>query len=89
MNIETELMVITMEECAEVIQACSKVLRFGTENNVDELEKEIGDLMCMLELLEEHGYMDIGNVALHAKYKRDKLKIYSNLIVDDKHETEE
>ena len=39
---QEELLIILMEECAEVAQACSKVLRFG--NDYDDLEKELGDL---------------------------------------------
>lgn len=48
---ERELLTILMEECAEVIQAASKLIRFGRENNPDtgqpnarELGLELGDL---------------------------------------------
>jgi hypothetical protein len=48
---EREALVILMEECAEVIQAASKLIRFGKENRPDTgeansvvLAHEIGDL---------------------------------------------
>jgi NTP pyrophosphatase (non-canonical NTP hydrolase) len=47
-----ELLVITMEECGELIQACSKALR---RQDIDDqnLRDEIGDVMCMIELMQE------------------------------------
>jgi len=51
--------VATQEECAEVIQAISKVFRFSLTTphpetgvtNKEHLETEIGQLKCMLDLL--------------------------------------
>lgn len=48
-----------MEECSEVISACSKIIRFGPndhapnsdENNITRLTKEIGDLLAVVEQL--------------------------------------
>ena len=57
--IDSEIMLITQEECAEVSQAISKVFRFGMDDeykgitNREHLEEEIGDLMCMIDLLIE------------------------------------
>jgi NTP pyrophosphatase (non-canonical NTP hydrolase) len=60
---ESELLVILMEECAEVIQAAAKLIRFGKENvpipdnpdltvsNSEILGMEIGDLYEMVEQL--------------------------------------
>ena len=47
-----ELLVITMEECGELIQACSKALR---RQDIDDqnLKDEICDVMCMIELMQE------------------------------------
>ena len=49
-----QLLVVTMEECGELIQACSKALRkqdlFGQQN----LKDEIGDVYAMINLLVEH-----------------------------------
>ena len=44
MNKQQELLVITMEECGELIQACSKILRSNdaTGNNLKNLQDEAG-----------------------------------------------
>ena len=50
-------MVITMEECGELIQACSKVLRSRSrlghipEDKRIELQKEMADVRCMMDLM--------------------------------------
>ena len=81
MNRDQELLVITMEECAEVIQECSKLLRFGdTEFDPRILEKEIGDLICMLELMEKRDWISWDKVYRQAAKKEEKLKIWSDLI---------
>ena len=36
---DQELMTITMEECGELIQACSKGIRCGTYENNDSLKE--------------------------------------------------
>jgi len=76
-----ELLTITMEECAEVQQGCAKVMRFGTNTNKFHLAKEIGDLLTMIDLLVEHDIIDLNSLEMHKEQKRNKLKIYSNLIV--------
>lgn len=57
---EREILIVLMEECAEVTQAASKLLRFGKENrpdngvsNVDTLSKEVGDLRYMLTMVRD------------------------------------
>lgn len=50
---------ITAEECAEVIQAITKCLRFGLDqvhpetgiSNKEQLETEVGQLLCMITML--------------------------------------
>jgi len=80
MDREIELMTITMEECAEVIQACSKIVRFGaTQKNLAELNKEIGDLYCMLDLLHGEDMISWTTIDDQAELKREKLKVFSNL----------
>ena len=49
-----ELLTIVMEECGELIQACSKAIRCDDyyENRTRrKLTEEVGDLYCMIELL--------------------------------------
>ena len=81
-----ELMIITMEECGELTQACSKVLRTMTQEGdirADALEKliqEVGDVMCMIELMEDHGLMKRSEVLAGVDAKREKLRRWSELI---------
>ena len=67
-----------MEECGEVIQECSKILRFG--NDTSKLTKELGDLQFMINLTANHLDIDSIKIGVHANEKRDKLKKYSDLI---------
>ena len=78
---KVELLTITMEECAEVIKECSKIQRFGLTPAKNMLELEIGDLMCMIEILEEYGMIDLSQVKMAARGKREKLKQWSTLNV--------
>ena len=85
-KIENEVMLIAQEECAEVTQAISKVFRFGFDEvyngkaNREHLEEEIGDLVCMFQLMEEKGLIDWSHVSLYAQKKREKLKTWSNIL---------
>ena len=73
-----EALIILMEECGEVIQEASKILRFG--NDTDRLTKELGDLQCMINQTANHLEIDSVSIGVHANEKRDKLKKYSNLL---------
>lgn len=76
-----ELLVITMEECGELIQACSKLIRFGTEKkHMDNLVQELGDVMCLATLLIEHDMCDEADVFQAIENKREKLELWSDLI---------
>tara|TARA_B100000900_G_scaffold403530_1_gene410725 strand:+ start:141 stop:671 length:531 start_codon:yes stop_codon:yes gene_type:complete len=81
-----ELMVITMEECGELIQACSKAIRRGEmfKNSDSEVtfKEECGDVFCMLELLVENGFVTWQEIANRSEIKRNKLKRWSKLIDD-------
>ena len=82
MNKIEELMVIMAEECSEVAVECAKVIRFANqEGRQPQLEREVGDLMCMYELAVEAGLIDPAMVAVAAEAKREKLKKWSNLDV--------
>ena len=82
----TELMIITMEECGELTQACSKVLRTMTkegdirEDALEKLIQEAADVMCMIELMEDHGLMKHHEILEGIDTKRQKLKKWSSLI---------
>ena len=82
---QEEIMLICQEECAEVAQAISKVFRFGVDGehlgstNRERLEEEIGDLLCMIEMMTEEGIIDASVVANAAQAKRAKLAKWSNI----------
>lgn len=83
--IDSEIMLITQEECAEVSQAISKVFRFGMDDeykgitNREHLEEEIGDLMCMIDLLIENGVISESAVMAAKNEKMNKLMTWSGI----------
>ena len=84
-DVEKEILLITQEECAEVTQAISKVFRFGFEaihkgvSNREHLEEEIGDLMCMIDLLIDRGILSESVVMAAKAEKLNKLTCWSNI----------
>jgi NTP pyrophosphatase (non-canonical NTP hydrolase) len=82
---EKEILLITQEECAEVTQAISKVFRFGFDsvhkgiNNRQHLEEEIGDLMCMIDLLIDTGIVSEAAVMTAKGEKLNKLLTWSKI----------
>ena len=78
LNKKEECLIVLMEECGEVIQEASKILRFG--NDASKLTKELGDLQMMINLAANHLGIDPIQVGVYANEKREKLKKYSNLI---------
>ena len=83
--IDSEILLITQEECAEVTQAISKVFRFGMDDeykgqtNREHLEEEIGDLMCMIDLLIDNGVISESAVMTAKNEKLNKLLTWSNI----------
>jgi NTP pyrophosphatase (non-canonical NTP hydrolase) len=84
---DDELMVITMEECGELIQACSKAMR-TREYSSQQLTEEVGDVMCMVGLLMQYGLIDEEEVEERVNVKLAKLAKWSYL-VDDNEEYKE
>jgi len=86
MNKLQELMVLTMEECGELTQRCSKIIRkFETVEEITEDQRvklldEMGDVYCMLELIIAEGITNWSELNDRALYKVDKLKQWSKLI---------
>ena len=84
---ENEIMDILQEECAEVIQAVSKVRRFGINNykpgkpktNREHLEEELGDLLAMVDIMLEQDIVSWGNLEVAKKAKIEKLCKWSNI----------
>ena len=69
-----------MEECGELIQACSKALRkqdlFGQQNLID----EIGDVYTIINLLVEHDVVSWTDLEERVNYKKIKLKQWSDIV---------
>lgn len=82
---QSEILRITQEECAEVVQAISKVFRFGIDEvyegrtNKQRLEAELGDLECMIALLKEFKVVDEFNVSKEMANKRNRLLTWSDI----------
>ena len=69
----THLLLLTMEECGELIQACSKLYRHDfKEKERKELSKEIADVEVMINLLKETGIADEEIIAKKKKAKYEK-----------------
>ena len=78
------VMAVLQEECAEVIQAVSKINRFGLQSewqgvtNKQALITEIGDVLALVKVLMEDTdiniTMDEINIAIENKLK--KLKVF-------------
>lgn len=88
MNNKTkEILDICQEECAEVIVAISKISRFGIDNykpnkpltNRQHLEEEIGDLLAMVDLMEQFKVINMDTVNAAKLAKIEKLKQWSTI----------
>jgi hypothetical protein len=79
MTKKEELMVITMEECGELIQECSKAIRMRDFDR-DELKEELSDVMCMLEMMIDYGIITRTELSNGANVKKMKLLKWSNLL---------
>ena len=79
-------MVLTMEECGELTQRCSKIIRkFDTLDEVTEdqrvkLLEEVGDVQCLIDLMVDCGLLTKREIDARIDTKRDKLIKWSKLI---------
>jgi len=85
---EAEICNILLEESAEVIQAVSKVFRFGWDSchpetpnfsNKEHLTEELGDLICMVKILCDKKIIDENLLSVAIKAKAIKLSKFSNI----------
>lgn len=80
-NAETERLSLLMEECAEVIQAASKILRHGwrtehngiTYDNLHQLEVELGDVGAILHMMYRADDINVDRVVHNENLKRPIL----------------
>ena len=77
-----QLFVITAEECGELVQVCSKILRNAAvdDKRNEKLLEEVGDVYCMLDLIVQHGYLNWEDITKRSNLKKQKLLKWSNLI---------
>ena len=81
---ETEFLGLLQEEGAEVIQISSKINRFGWESfhpedenkitNRIHLEREIGDMLAIVEILTSRGIISKSNIDENVIIKLKRLK---------------
>jgi hypothetical protein len=82
-NRTEHLLTQAAEECAEIAQRCSKAARFGLSevqegqpyNNAKRIVIEFGDLLGVLELLENDGHIDLDPRGLDVLKEAKKKKI--------------
>ena len=82
MDARTQLMVIMMEECGELIQACSKALRKDDFDNNQNLIDEVGDVYTMIEILHDFDIVSWNDIEERVKVKRKKLSKWSDLVLE-------
>jgi len=70
-----------MEECGELIEACSKAIRCEDYEDNERMIEEMGDVYFMLSLIMERGLVKSEDIQNRIDVKIKKLKKYSNLIV--------
>ena len=81
-----EMLVITLEECGELIQACSKMIRSkGKTKYLRDLQDEVGDVMTMIEIMKISGLVTDEQIADRMEEKKQKLMKWS-ILFDDEHE---
>ena len=82
MDKQQELLVITMEECGELIQACSKILRSGKAEgkNLKNLQDEAGDVACMLDIMLRNELLSEKKLQNRKLVKLGKLAKWSKLL---------
>lgn len=65
--------IVCMEEMAEGIQACSKILRYGADQNLREnMKEEIADICICLEILKEIYEIKDENIQPLVDYKQKR-----------------
>ena len=82
MDARTELMVIMMEECGELIQACSKALRKDDFYDNQSLTEEVGDVYTMIEIMHDFDIISWNDIEERVQEKRIKLAKWSQLLED-------
>ena len=83
LDTQQQLFVIMMEECGELIQQCSKLLRqqdYESDHNRKKLIEEVGDVYAMIELMVKYKVITWASIYNRAEVKKEKLEQWSDLI---------
>ena len=81
-----QLMIITAEECGELTQRCSKIIRkYETIDDIEEdqrikLIEEVGDVLCMIGLMVKHDITNWDELERRVILKKEKLRLWSELV---------
>lgn len=65
-----------MEECGELVQACSKIIRHGTSNPkyIENLANEMGDVIAMCEVVQEEFSLSRLDIETAVSRRHKKVK---------------
>jgi len=76
MNKYQKALIITMEECGELTQACSKILRHGfvDKKYINNLYEEMGDVIAMIAILQQMYDIDPDLLDSYVSKRLDKMK---------------
>lgn len=84
-----EILDILQEECGEVVQAVSKIRRFGLDNSHkdgktqrENFTQEMGDLLLLIDLLYAYNVFTEAEIHQAKLLKAHKLSIYSKIYED-------
>ena len=76
-----ELLVILMEECGELIQECSKLIR-RDEYESEGFTKEVGDVLALIDLAHQYDMFSYNDTDERYEEKMNKLRKWSSLLDD-------
>lgn len=89
LQFSNEVLDITQEECAELIQVISKIRRFGINNhnpyitpiktNKQHLIEELGDVLAMVNIVKQVYDISTEELDLAIERKTEKLKKWTNI----------
>ena len=77
-----EILDLLQEECGEVVQMVSKARRFGLTEKREDLVKELGDVLLLIELLHAHGLFTDAELDQAKLNKSQKLAKWSSIYED-------
>ena len=80
LDYNTELLMITMEECGELIEACSKAIRCEDYVDNERMIEEVGDVLFMVDMIMDRGLVSSDDISKRMEVKKEKVKKYTNLI---------